>query len=158
MYRFRTLLIAGLVFIQLGLSSQTVQAADEVKVVIYNGSSSVINRIILYVDTVIVDTEKKNFPAGQTNHVNWEVGNKKNEGDLTFEYAMVASPKYEKCTQRIQTKGGSPAGQLRSVILADGRVYNLDNTVDEVVTVRFKVTGTKEKSNCSFDGVRQRNR
>lgn len=156
MSRFSTLLVAGLVFTQLGLSAQTVKAADEVVVVVKNESSFVINRLRLYLDTSVVDSSRKNLRAGQTNHVDWNAGNEQNEGELSFDYAIVGGPQSETCSEKIQTTGGSPAGQLKEVQLSDGRVYNLDSNVDEVITVRYKVTGAKESSKCSLDEVRQR--
>ena len=156
MSRLSTSLVAGLVFTQLGWIPQTANAHDMVKVVVYNGSSFKINRINLYVDTTLVDSSRKNLSAGQTNEVSWEASNKKNEGDVTFDYSIVAGRKNEKCSIKVETTGDSVAGQLRKVKLADGRTYTLDKTADEVITVRYKVTGTKESSKCSFDGVRKR--
>ena len=158
MSRLSTSLVAGLVFTQLGWIPQTANAHDMVKVVVYNGSSSKINRLNLYVDTTLVDSSRKNLSAGQTNEVSWEAGNKKDGGDLTFDYSIVAGRKNEKCSIKVETTGDSVAGQLSKVQLSDGRTYNLDNTADEVITVRYKVTGTNESSKCSFDGVRKRKR
>lgn len=156
MSRFSTLLVVGVVFTQLGLGSQTVKAADEVKVKVYNGSSFVINRLKLYIDTTLVDTSRKYLRAGQSNQVNWVAGNKKNGGDLSLDYAIVAGPQSEKCSKKIQITAGSPAGQLKKIQLPDGRVYNLDSNVDEVITVRYKVTGAKDRSMCDLGRVRKR--
>ena len=158
MSRFSALLVVGLVFTQLGWNPQTANANDMVKVIVYNGSSFQINRLNLYIDTALVDRSRKNFSAGHTDEVNWEAGDKKNDGVLNFDYAIFASNQFENCSIKIRTTGDSPAGQLRRVQLADRRDHKLDNTVDEVITVRFKVTGTKESSKCSLDGVRKRRR
>ena len=158
MSKFSTLLVIGLVFTLLAWIPQKTNAHDVVKVVVYNGSSFKINRLNLFIDTTLVDSSRKNFSAGKTDEVLWEASDKKNDGELSFDYAIFASSQFEKCSIKIKTTAGSPAGQLKKVQLADGRNYNLDNTVDEAITVRYKVTGTEESSRCNLDGVRKRRR
>ena len=142
-------------------------AADKIKVNVKNLASYVIKELRLWDGWYkIVDRNKREFSLGETGSLHFNLdditanqASGRSLGKFFPEWKILANPNIRDCHRKgFDIK--REKGQLLKIIQPNGKEYTkgLDKNVDQVVDIKYEITGTTQKVNCYFQIQRVRKR